>query len=431
MMFLLPSLLSSLLVLSQSSAGDINQRENTTLLLVQAVLRHGERAPLFLYENDPNEPELWPGGLAKLTRFGKKHHYAIGKLLRSMYKDFLTTDPKEVCVNSSSTDRCLRGAAVTAAALYEPEGIWKFEDDLNWQPIPVYYLPEDEDKYLSADSSCPLGLEEIERMRHSEEILELTRKHQKMLEDVSNYTGMDISQEFSALILYDTLFIEKMYNLTIPTLLDNYFEELQEFREVLFKVLYGSDLLLRLRYGSLLGEISGSMRRKINGDIPDLKFQLSCVHDVHIAALLKVFNFTNMPQPPYCAMLLFELHQMADDTMAGRLLYLNSTGPLIDIGEPHVLFLDDCTEFCPLENFTSKFRHLIPDDWEKECQLNTASSNYSKSITLLILVSVIIVAVYFFSLIGICYYSKKKIKEQEEKYLSGFTFGIENIMTTQ
>ncbi|GBN78318.1 hypothetical protein AVEN_216779-1, partial [Araneus ventricosus] len=28
---------------------------------------------------------------------------------------------------------------------------------------------------------------------------------------------------------------------------------------------------------SLLGEISGNMKRKINGEIPDLKFQLSCV----------------------------------------------------------------------------------------------------------------------------------------------------------
>ncbi|GBO17238.1 Testicular acid phosphatase, partial [Araneus ventricosus] len=110
------------------------------------VLRHGERAPISLYKNDPNKADFWLGGLAKLTRFGKRHHYAIGKFLRSMYKDFLTTDPKEVCANSSSLDRCLRGAAVTVAALYEPEGIWKFEDDLNWQPIPVYYLPKDEDK---------------------------------------------------------------------------------------------------------------------------------------------------------------------------------------------------------------------------------------------------------------------------------------------
>ncbi|GBM91042.1 hypothetical protein AVEN_147500-1 [Araneus ventricosus] len=43
-----------------------------------------------------------------------------------------------------------------------------------------------------------------------------------------------------------------MYHLTIPTLLDNYFEELQEFQEAEFKCTFGSDLLLRLRYDPLL-----------------------------------------------------------------------------------------------------------------------------------------------------------------------------------
>ncbi|GBN66750.1 hypothetical protein AVEN_32777-1, partial [Araneus ventricosus] len=105
--------------------------------------------------------------------------------------------------------------------------------------------------FLSTDSPCPLGFEEIARVRNSEGMLELAKKHQKMLEDVSNYTGMDISQGPNVLGLYDTLLIEKMYHLTIPTLLDNYFEELQEFQEATFKCFFGSDLLLRLRFGEI------------------------------------------------------------------------------------------------------------------------------------------------------------------------------------
>ncbi|GBM91044.1 hypothetical protein AVEN_147502-1 [Araneus ventricosus] len=125
-----------------------------------------------------------------------------------------------------------------------------------------------------------------------------------------------------------------------------------------------------------------------------------------------------MPRPPYCAMLLFELHEMADATVAVRLLYMNSTGPLTDMGEPHVLVLDDCSEFCPLENFTKRFQHLIPDDWEQECEMNTAASVYNKSVEILVLVFAIIVVICFILLFGIYCYSKRKIEEQEEKVLS-------------
>ncbi|GBN62061.1 hypothetical protein AVEN_53586-1 [Araneus ventricosus] len=81
-----------------------------------------------------------------------------------------------------------------------------------------------------------------------------------------------------------------------------------------------------------------------------------------------------MPRPPYCATILFELHEMADATMAVRLLYLNSTDPLKDVGKPHVLVLDSCSEFCPIEIFTMKIQHLIPDNWEQECQVVTSDT---------------------------------------------------------
>ncbi|XP_055948318.1 testicular acid phosphatase homolog [Argiope bruennichi] len=341
-------------------------------LLLERLFRHGDRAPIALYKNDPNAKVHWPGGLGKLTRAGKKHHYALGKFLRSMYKTYLTSNPKEVIVNSSAVDRCVRGAEVTVAALYEPEGIWKFEDDLIWQPIPIYYLPEDQDKYMVYRSACPRGFQESARLINSEERLELIRKHQKMLEEVSNYTEMDISREM-ILFLYDTLNIEKTHNLTIPTLIDNYYDEIQEFAEETFKIFFGSDLILRLRIGPFLQKISENMKKKINGDIPDLKIQLYCAQDVNLNAVFAALNFTNMPRAPYCATLLFELHEMADALMAVRLLYLNSTDPLT-MGEPHVLILDDCSEYCPLSNFTKKFQRLIPDNWEQECRTSTSDS---------------------------------------------------------
>ncbi|GBN24033.1 hypothetical protein AVEN_242393-1 [Araneus ventricosus] len=72
------------------------KEENTTLLLVQTLSRHGDRAPSRLYSTDPNSAAHWPEGLGKITLLGRKQQYAVGKFLRSMYKDFVTSNPNEV-----------------------------------------------------------------------------------------------------------------------------------------------------------------------------------------------------------------------------------------------------------------------------------------------------------------------------------------------
>lgn len=85
--------------------------------------------------------------------------------------------------------------------------------------------------------------------------------------------------------------------------------------------------------------------------------------------VLDALNLYNLKQPPYCATLLFELHKRTDSVNAVRLLYLNSSNPEKEIEEPHVLVLEGCTEFCPLADFIKLTKDLMPENWEKECQL--------------------------------------------------------------
>ena len=77
-----------------------------------------------------------------------------------------------------------------------------------------------------------------------------------------------------------------------------------------------------------------------------------------------------MKQPPYCATLLFELHELSDGEKTVRIIYLNSTTPEKETQTPHILILEGCSEFCPLKYFINFTKALIPDDWEKECQLD-------------------------------------------------------------
>ncbi|GBM07119.1 hypothetical protein AVEN_28679-1, partial [Araneus ventricosus] len=109
---------------------------------------------------------------------GKKQQFAVGKFLRSTYRDFITTNPNEVLVNSSAAERCLTSAAANLASFYAPEVRWKMDDGLNWQPIPIYYLPPYQDKFLSFKGKCPRATSEIMKQLDSEEMQELFQKYQ-------------------------------------------------------------------------------------------------------------------------------------------------------------------------------------------------------------------------------------------------------------
>ncbi|GFR10041.1 testicular acid phosphatase homolog [Trichonephila clavata] len=365
-----------LLFLAGISGGcQASSKDDSTLLFLQILFRHGDRAPLKLYPNDPNTEEAWPEGLGQLTVLGKKQNYQVGKYLRFMYGDFITSDPNEVMVNSSESRRCRMSALASVASFYSPQGWWKFDQDFEWQPIAVNYLPQRNDKYLNFRSFCPQATLETLKVMESREVREYLQKHKNMLDDLLRITGVQTCGRWNIILLYDTLFIEKKYNLTIPKEIEPYWNEFEELALTALQWAYGSPEIVRLRAGPLLQNIIENMNRKVAGDMPKRKVQMYCSHDVIISALLLAMNITDVPRPPYAATLLIELHQMPDHTKSVRLLYLNSSNPEQEIEQPHLLYLDGCTEFCPLQQFIESTRHMIPEDWSKECLFGEISSS--------------------------------------------------------
>lgn len=59
-----------------------NDDDETQLVLVQIVFRHGDRTPVGVYPTDPNNASVWKkfGGLGQLTQRGMQQHYAFGRL---------------------------------------------------------------------------------------------------------------------------------------------------------------------------------------------------------------------------------------------------------------------------------------------------------------------------------------------------------------
>ncbi|XP_042898332.1 testicular acid phosphatase homolog isoform X5 [Parasteatoda tepidariorum] len=353
-----------IVLMTQEDAAD---KECKELLLVQVLFRHGDRAPLRLYPTDPNPVSIWPGGLGALTKLGKLQLYVLGQQLRYMYRDFLTTNPIEINVNSSEYDRCLESTESFLASFYAPTDEFKFSRNVDWQPLPVHSVPKEIDKDLDTGSFCPTTDAEEKRIINSPDGQAYIAKHKEMFDYLTFYSGTPITDWITAYYLFDTLFVENKYNLTIPVWAHKYWDELQEVYDESYYWWYKSYLMKRLRGGPLMKKLIEIMNEKIDGKLPDLKFQIFSTHDDNLALLLEIFDIFPLKLPPYASTLLFELYRGTDNANFVRLLYLNSTEPELGNQTPHILKLHGCEEYCPLEFFTKSAQPFFPVNWEEEC----------------------------------------------------------------
>lgn len=62
-----------------------NNNDDSELVLVQIVFRHGDRTPTSVYPKDAYGPAFWNkyGGLGQLSQKGMQQHFAFGLLILS------------------------------------------------------------------------------------------------------------------------------------------------------------------------------------------------------------------------------------------------------------------------------------------------------------------------------------------------------------
>ncbi|VDK33613.1 unnamed protein product [Gongylonema pulchrum] len=115
--------------------------EQQRLIYVQAVWRHGDRAPHRLpYPNDRNNESAWPRGWSQLTNTGIKQLYELGRYFRKRYNNYIGEfDPNDVRVMTSESDRAIVSAQAMLYGLFPVENAnVQWLDGENWQPIPFH-----------------------------------------------------------------------------------------------------------------------------------------------------------------------------------------------------------------------------------------------------------------------------------------------------
>ena len=95
------------------------------------------------------------------------------------------------------------------------------------------------------------------------------------------------------------------------------------------------------------------------------KLFMYSAHDVTVAVFLSALDAFNNIQPPYAAMVLVELHEVAPANFSVTILYKNVSS---DGSDPFVLTIPGCQALCPLDTFVQLTRPVISEDVVAECR---------------------------------------------------------------
>ncbi|CAL1291339.1 unnamed protein product [Larinioides sclopetarius] len=343
---------------------------NTTkreLMLIQMLFRHGHRAPFMLYPYDPNSEDFWKEGMGMLTQLGRLQHYAMGVHLQQRYKDFITTNPKEIEMINSNNFRCQYGVYCFIAGMYEPTKEFSFTDEIKWQPI-ISRQAEYKGKSVLTRGKCKISDEDSYALKRSVEANRTKEKYHDLYNFWSRNSGRLIDSWVLASDLGKTLACEKEYNLTIPEWGLQYWDEFSMQTGISYYFNYGTKLIQKYRIGPLLGYMLEQIQDKILHRIPEKKVYIYSAHGSNIACLLLALDQYNWKGPPYASTIILELWKEDDQDYSIRWLYYNSTHPERRIDPPVPLVLEGCGgEFCPLGQYENLIRRLIPEDWKEEC----------------------------------------------------------------
>nr|CAD7443698.1 unnamed protein product [Timema bartmani] len=339
------------------------------LVLANVIYRHGARAPVTSYPNDPylDQSVYWPRGYGQLTQLGEQMHYELGSFYRQRYSSLLPLEynVNDTYIRSTDVDRTLMSAQSNLAGLY-PALDEETTDKIFWQDIPIHTVDEDNDQLLQSSYSCSRYTYEAALVTSSKEYLCVEEKNAAMKEYVANYSGS------SAALVYDVIKAEYEHGLTLPDWTSEVFPEpLSSYASFeMLSSLAGTKELEKILTGKFFEELSTNLQAKVNSTLsPDRSLFMYSAHDINLLNLLHTLKVWNGKIPPFASSILFELRLNSLNQYVVTVSYRNSSSE-----DPHLLNLTGCSSpACPIDEFITILNNIIPEDYDTECAVVPSS----------------------------------------------------------
>ncbi|XP_063242696.1 prostatic acid phosphatase-like [Bacillus rossius redtenbacheri] len=345
-----------------------------TIIFSSVLYRHGDRAPATDYPNDPynDVAQYWPRGYGQLSEIGEEQHYRLGSYLRQRYSDLLplTYNYNDTYIRSTDVDRTLVSARCNLEGLYPPTERTLSQPSIKFQAIPIHTETSSNDDLLLSTSSCAKYTTILSYLEESYEYQCVMNETAQIQEEVAAFAGYSSFTSY----IYDILFIEELYNMTLPDWVWPYYPNPLKNLYLLqqFITSAGTTELQRLSAGPMLKEIIENMQAKVNATLsPDRSLYVYSAHDSNVVNTLQALKVFNGILVPYASAVIIELRELNSSNYV-TVSYKNSTET-----EPYLLQLPGCDSLCPLDQFVELTKEVIPDDLDTECAEEvTAGTEY-------------------------------------------------------
>ncbi|XP_066149409.1 venom acid phosphatase Acph-1-like [Euwallacea fornicatus] len=346
--------------------------DNDSLRLVSVFFRHGARTPELkdTYPNDPYKLDTFqPMGWGHLTNHGKRMAFSLGTLLRTRYDKFLGEIyiPEAVLARSTDFERTKISVLLALAGLYPPSETQKWNEKINWLPIPYEYEKGRLDHMLKRPNTyCPRYMKELDEALQSDETLTYLKANRNTFQYITNHTGKPINKLQDVFQIYQTLTAEKTMNLTLPEWTEKvYPEKITELAAKQCEVENSNDVLKKLNGGRSLQKVIKDMVAKTEGSLHphERKIFLYSGHENNVVNVLSSLNLFKTHFPSYSSAVLIELHYLRTrQDYAVKVLYVRDV-----FNSPEELTVPGCEVLCPLNSFVRLTENHVPKNYTAEC----------------------------------------------------------------
>ncbi|EDW18963.2 uncharacterized protein Dmoj_GI13524 [Drosophila mojavensis] len=357
----------------------LRSRPNTTestLELVHIVFRHGIRTPVDTYPNDPYIKDSFkPTGWGHVTNRGKKELYDMGRWLHRRYGDFMGSfyRPDRLHAQATASPRAMMSLQTTLASMFEPRGTaMEWNKQLNWQPIPIFSEPLDQDSLLLVRTPCPRYFEARDEVFQLPEVIAQQAPYADMLRELSNLTGMEMRNAEDVNSLYITLLAEQEFGYKLPDWAKDYFPERMQFlaeQSYIYNA-YTPEMqkikggpFLRKMYDEMLAKQAGTLKPKDRGMF------IYTGHDWTVGNILSALGLWKRQMPRFAVMAIFETHRNVKTGEYYVEIFLRND----EFGCLEQLKLADCALQCPLNRLVKLSASMLPNEpMEQRCRARNA-----------------------------------------------------------
>ncbi|KAI6183198.1 Acid phosphatase 2, lysosomal, isoform CRA-b [Aphelenchoides bicaudatus] len=181
-----------------------------------SVFKHGDRTPVAVWPNDPNQESTWAEGLGQLTAEGFQQHVKLGQKLRQLYGGIFSPEynSREIYVRSSDVNRTILSAMANMVGFFgevQNGDLAKLDGwPKNYQPVPIHTVPEKTDLMRALlHKDCARYDELTKLIAQTPEYLKLAEQNKDFLQKLQEITG-DHNLSMNDLgLLADTYRIER------------------------------------------------------------------------------------------------------------------------------------------------------------------------------------------------------------------------------